>query len=104
MNDKLKNSKKHKRIGVLVVRFDALVRCFLWWEIGMAKWITIYSNRTWRNTRTIDEEKILQVVDWGVQGIEIIYPSGLFKKTYFLKRDKDGDEYKYFESLATRNT
>ena len=63
------------------------------------KWITIYSNRTWRNTRTIDEEKILQIVVWEFDTLEIVYPHGLFNRSYFLKEKKDGEEYKYFKNL-----
>ena len=66
----------------------------------MAKWIKIYSNREWRFTRIIDEEKILQLINYDeIEEIGIIYPDGLFNITFRIKKRKDS-EYNYFKGLV----
>jgi hypothetical protein len=60
-------------------------------------WITIFTNRFWKEPISINEDKILRLVFWRELGeIEIIYPNGLFTKSFWLKEDKDHEEYKYF--------
>ena len=68
----------------------------------MATWIKIYSNREWRNTRIIDEEKILQLnIYEAVEEMEIVYPNGLFKRSFWIKKQKDS-EYNYLEELGKK--
>ena len=69
----------------------------------MAKWIKIYSDREWRNTRIIDEQKILQLnIYEAIEQIELVYPNGLFPRTFTIKKKKDS-EYDYLENLALDN-